>query len=65
MQRVAQNPHDPGHSRVLDGILTYGVDCFGPPPNQFDRGGTVVIPEIDINITDDQLRVIQAQFDPM
>ena len=41
----------------------YGVD-YGEQPNPFDLG-SVVVPEIDLNLTDTQMEELQAQHSPL
>ena len=64
MQTVILNPLDSDHPAVLDGLTSFGVDIFGPPPNPFDSG-SVVVPEVNINLTLAQVQTIQSQFNPL
>ncbi len=42
----------------------YGVECSGHGVSSIDYGG-VVVPEIDINLSDQQLAYIQHNFNPL
>ena len=42
---------------VGDGLTSYGVDPLGPT-NHFDLGN-VVVPSVDVHLSDGQMRIIQ------
>ena len=45
-------------------MASFGTDADGPPANPFDQGA-VNVPEINIDLSEDQLQVLKSQFDPL
>ena len=64
IQEALHNPCDTSNSSILEGMASFGTDADGPPANPFDQGA-VNVPEINIDLSEDQLQVLRSQFDPL